>query len=292
MMAMMMDARLWGAFSERIGLMRVCGVYRHAVNIEAPVPEGLFTLLACDGERGPYGIISNCVSFSEVGIQAGDMVTLRDDALTIEGRCSVELRGAISYSCKSPAFTSSAALGARAGKMRTLLAGRDPHEADLAARFSRLRTAFVAALLSGGGGTALSVGKGLVGLGPGLTPSGDDWLSALCYVLALAGNPAAALGEELAPLADYARANTTALSYAMLARARRGLGGERLAGFSEAMMTGSGTQPALEALLEVGACSGWSLAAGVADGLWLSDAMARRGVAASDAEERIDAHEL
>lgn len=68
--------------------------------------------------------------------------------------------------------------------------------------------------------------RGLAGLGPGLTPSGDDVLSGFVAVMALLSNVLSADGQsrtQLAPLiVEAARPRTTLLSGTLLAHAARG----------------------------------------------------------------------
>lgn len=100
--------------------------------------------------------------------------------------------------------------------------------------------------------------RALVGLGPGLTPSGDD---ALCgALLALAGRPAAAaLGARFAAGAP---GRTTALSAALIGHAARGEGCDEVVDVIDAARGHAALGPALARLLEVGHTSGADLALG------------------------------
>jgi hypothetical protein len=74
--------------------------------------------------------------------------------------------------------------------------------------------------------------RGLAGLGPGLTPSGDDALGGFAAVMALLSPQlsADATSREhiAATIADVARPRTTALSATLLAHAARGEVAEQL----------------------------------------------------------------
>ncbi|MGC0416082.1 DUF2877 domain-containing protein [Embleya sp. AB8] len=115
------------------------------------------------------------------------------------------------------------------------------------------------------GATALR----LIGLGPGLTPSGDD---ALCgFLLALrhldpgpnGARRAAALGERIAA---YAPGRTTDLSAALLGHAGRGHGCPQLVDLIGAVGRNTDVLPCLRRLLTVGHTSGADLAIGVLAG--------------------------
>ena len=100
--------------------------------------------------------------------------------------------------------------------------------------------------------------SGLIGLGPGLTPSGDDYLGGMMVALHAVARDAQAraLWRWLQPLLA---AGTSALSAAHLAAAAEGEGHEALhAALQEP------SAESLERLDAVGHCSGWDALAGAA----------------------------
>ena len=101
----------------------------------------------------------------------------------------------------------------------------------------------------------------LIGLGPGLTPSGDDLLGGCLIALRRTGRrrQAEALGDAvLAP----AQAATGRISRAHLACAVQGLGAAALHDTLEAVVAGGDAGAALVALDGVGHCSGWDALVG------------------------------
>jgi hypothetical protein len=103
----------------------------------------------------------------------------------------------------------------------------------------------------------------LVGLGPGLTPSGDDVLGGLLVALALVGR--IALRDRLWRALHRAIAErTTEISRAHLAAAAEGQGGAQLHSALSAIMRGAsaGIEGACAALGGVGHTSGWDALAG------------------------------
>jgi hypothetical protein len=105
----------------------------------------------------------------------------------------------------------------------------------------------------------------LLGLGPGLTPSGDDFLGGAMIALALAGRNEQrdALWDAIAPrLADA----TNAVSAAHLRAAAEGLGSAALHALLAAILAGGGAAMAhdLAAVAAIGHTSGWDALAGAA----------------------------
>ena len=101
----------------------------------------------------------------------------------------------------------------------------------------------------------------LIGLGPGLTPSGDDFLGGALVALHAFGNVdrAKALGDWLLPLCANA---THPVSVAHLAAAARGEGGEALHACLRALAEDRDANDALDAIAAVGHTSGWDALAG------------------------------
>jgi hypothetical protein len=103
----------------------------------------------------------------------------------------------------------------------------------------------------------------LLGLGPGLTPSGDDLLCGA--LIALHAITRADAARDLhAALLRAPKCTTAALSWAQLAAAAEGQGGEALHALIIAVLQGQGVDRALEALSRHGHTSGWDSLAGAA----------------------------
>ena len=103
----------------------------------------------------------------------------------------------------------------------------------------------------------------LIGLGPGLTPSGDDFLGGAMIALSMSGHAesaAALAGAALAAAAD----GTNRISQAHLRAAARGLGADALHRCIDALARrdGEALGAALERLDTIGHSSGWDALAG------------------------------
>ena len=124
----------------------------------------------------------------------------------------------------------------------------------------------------------------LLGLGPGLTPSGDDFLGGVLITLRALGQTEAAakLAEWLLPLA---RERTSRISYAHLACAARGEGGATLHKVLSMLCTSRAAQMdrCLKAIGRYGHSSGWDALAGVI----LAVTVCLKALGASDASGRI-----
>jgi hypothetical protein len=99
----------------------------------------------------------------------------------------------------------------------------------------------------------------LVGLGPGLTPSGDDFLIGALAALSAVGqtNMRAALGRAVVAAAG----RTSPLSASLLRAAAAGHVGENLHAMVAAIITGD-ADGAIDAATRIGHTSGWDALAG------------------------------
>jgi hypothetical protein len=118
----------------------------------------------------------------------------------------------------------------------------------------------------------------LVGLGPGLTPAGDDVLAGALVALAAAGD--CERREALAAAVRLRRHRTTAVSRAFLDHAATGHAIPELARYVVALARGRGDGRVVQDLERVGASSGAALAAGARIGLRVAARVRELGKAA------------
>ncbi|MFC6935363.1 DUF2877 domain-containing protein [Actinomadura yumaensis] len=137
---------------------------------------------------------------------------------------------------------------------------------------------------------AVEAAERIVGLGPGLTPSGDDILSGLLVSLRLVGG-ALREGGTAGWLADWlgaavtadAGTRTTALAATLLHCANEGGAGAEVAAVLRCVAGHESSAPAVRRLLAVGHTSGADLAWGVLAGCRATLALAGRATGESRA---------
>jgi hypothetical protein len=127
-------------------------------------------------------------------------------------------------------------------------------------------------------------GKEMIGLGPGLTPSGDDFLGALFFAVRSLHQ---AYPEDfpwaedaVSELLDWTKTRTNPISHAIFSDLSLGHGPEPLHDLIGGLLEGSDLDPVMEAALRlaaIGHSSGWDLLAGAMTGML----MARKRIAHS-----------
>jgi hypothetical protein len=120
-------------------------------------------------------------------------------------------------------------------------------------------------------------GKEMIGLGPGLTPSGDDFLGGLFFA---ARSLHQAYPEEfqfdeqaVLELLSWAKTRTHPISYAIFSDLTLGHGPEPLHDLIDGLLEGRDLDPVMEAglrLTAIGHSSGWDMLAGAVTGMLMA----------------------
>ena len=274
--------------------------FRSVLNISTD--GALIALAAPSAGRLPNGVVVDMgPDFRRIGVRTGMTVEHRPGSLSFgEAGVVIDLSRTQAWSPRlvPPAGGTTAAArrwqerasdvrrlaatvaAARPGADRGLgpLVGadRDGNVGDVADRARLVMRSLRLAILDRNGQGAATVAHDLIGLGPGLTPSGDDALvgvAAACHALGspMAGFLAGALVDD--------DARTTAIAASYLRHAGRGEFAERIHVLLVALL-GSGLsriEPEIRAFVDWGASSGTDCLVGVLLGL---DAAAEIAVAA------------
>lgn len=153
------------------------------------------------------------------------------------------------------------AIGPARGLAPLMQGGTPAFPLDLAAPLVRRVAALVAAPTeSSWAGAAI----GLLGLGTGLTPSGDDFVGGLLFARRLLAPDAALESLEAAAAQILAAAahRTHAVSAALLADLAHGAAYERLHAVAAALVAARDPVPAARRLVAIGHSSGWDMLTG------------------------------
>jgi hypothetical protein len=257
--------------------MRVHSVFRSAVNLETD--DGLLTI-APDSVGGlPNGILiadagPRQVDFRVSGLRAGMPVVLDGTMLLVPAtRFAVDLAHARPWSPRlTPGdggrWPARSALVHRLAAERSVAGGLAAISSARPARTAL--TALAAAVTAADARAASHAACPLIGLGPGLTPSGDDALAGVEAALHALGHPVAGfLAGTLADRFGALDERTTAVSATLLRHAARGDFSERVQRLLMALLAPhDGDLPtAIDRAVAWGATSGLDVLLGVLLGL-------------------------
>ena len=155
--------------------------------------------------------------------------------------------------------------------MLRLLAGGSTFEHDVSAALAARSGRLCNALLRRNIDDARIHAKSMIGLGPGLTPSGDDYLVGLFAVLNVLRSPSQTLRCECLEMIVGAEFATNAISYAALSKAATGRVRAIISELIERLMHGTENDflAPLARVLAIGSTSGSDIVAGIVSGLRL-----------------------
>jgi len=278
-------------------------VFDGAINVG--LPRGMVCLVPEAFERGPLNLTlklpPRVSKMSSLGARTGDKVKVRGGRLELCDRYRIGFRHAPVYWPKRE-FTSSMLedegiaenlevvrktalrFGRKAG-LGGLLALLGPVTSPPATlRLNIFASAAIPRLIrlelayrSDDGRLVTEAVGGLVGLGPGLTPSSDDMLAGLVllcvlYTKSRSGSSLGASRLISQATASEAQGRTTALSEECLKQAALGRGNEPVMRLCEALLTSNPKEVARETrrVLAIGETSGTDIALGIVLGTMLS----------------------
>ncbi len=259
---------------------RVHSVFERVVNVEDGNGE-LVTLAGSDVDNAPNTLIVDSPLFGMTGVAVGDRVTASEGTLAIGERVEIGIGGAVPWAGRTPAYPADASrlranvavVRGGIGRLGTPcdVSSRDA-STEFAAEMSRIlgqRALVLCAALSRGDLDAAGIhGKAMLGVGPGLTPSGDDFLVGLFAVLHIERSPCHPFRSVCADIVADVERRTNAISAAALRAAAHGrvresihaLIGELMAGRDESLLA------SLSTVLAIGSTSGTDIVEGIVSG--------------------------
>lgn len=241
------------------------GVFRRALNLIAP-DGSLLTIHSRSGLRGPGSLLLDTEDCRLLG-QTGDKISISKRSIKL-GNQSVGLDTCVFYSSRRLPVTGqpkpiaidwlTSELRQKASSSSFWGSGEDYFSQAISEKLDRARRNFVK-----NPSDADSV-KQLIGLGIGLTPSGDDYLLGFLAVTKLSAHR---LGydRELAENIQKFLPRTTRVSQHFLKAALEDQFSSLLYDFLVSMESGQGSQQELEVLMSYGASSGSDIATGMLD---------------------------
>ncbi|MDT8900514.1 DUF2877 domain-containing protein [Anaeroselena agilis] len=282
--ALSVDAAASDALFGRPFRGRVHSVFAKTVNFTGP--RGQLHCLAAEELDDAPGTIrvrhSEGLRLDSLGIKPGDEVATFGGGLAF-GAVPLVAREVRPWSASLPAFPSVPAgrnlLAARLVVLKNEIVAAG-YDGGLKAfiggtvgtvmenRLAERAAALISTLVDGDLSDALAAGRRLIGLGTGLTPSGDDFLAGLMITFNMPAGPFGRRYREVAKKLA-AGAETGTVSRAMLQYAARGRTRDGVVALLAAMTDPAARDivAAVRRVLACGATSGTDLAAGIAAGL-------------------------
>jgi hypothetical protein len=276
-----------GDFIQRILLHKFHGfvhsTFNRTLNIQCLDSGDLYTI-ACKGiDNAPNTLIIDLDNFEEADIMVNDIVSLDHSILSIANKMSITMAGINQWHCVLPKYPSEAdVLEMNVSRMKQYIdlhgnnsrierafKGGNPFDDEMSKMLNERTQSLVLELHNQRMSSAITYATSLIGLGPGLTPAGDDFLVGVFTVFNIENHryfPYKSFCEEVVL---HAKALTNDISYMALAKAAVGQVRESISDLMEALFRGSEEELilSLRRVLAIGSTSGTDIALGIVAGL-------------------------
>jgi len=242
----------------------------------------MYTLLCGQMDNAPDSLRVDVSSFAETPVCQGDAVWLDGNTLIVGDQMRICLLNLEVWGCVLPQYPQDTAILSRnlattirhfqySGRPGGLLISHNSNglvEHTLTERLAVLTARLMNAITCNDTAPALDCAKKLLGLGVGLTPSGDDFLVGLFTVLNMPANPFSQFGEWCRQVAEAARTRTNEISGVALRQAAFGNVRESVVQLVQAMAYESegGIVDSLERVMNIGSSSGTDIVSGIIHG--------------------------
>ena len=262
---------------------KVHSTFERTINITDSETEEMYTLATNDVDNAPNTIITDIPGFSRFGLKPGDEVISAGGIVTVAQRLSVDMGDVRKWSCILPEFpndfenvTKNLAILRQHLRMFGKSGGMliDPEECgffekELSRLLETRSEALVKNLLDGKMQEAFEAAEGLIGLGRGLTPSGDDFLSGLMATFNIPGCPAEDFHEFGRRVVQSALDKTNPISWWQLEKSSHGQVRESIVFLIQSILYGEeeSLTSDLEKVLSIGSTSGTDIGFGILAGI-------------------------
>ncbi|MGE7598490.1 DUF2877 domain-containing protein [Lysinibacillus fusiformis] len=260
----------------------VHSVFRHALNIRSTANDEIFTLATKAMDNAPNSLVIDLDTLDNLHIIQNDPVRIKHHQLLIEDKLTIALETATHWQCHLPIFPSDMAtlkqnivqvkqfinIYGKSGGMKRSDSPVSAFEAETS-RLLKERTALLhEELCNRRFNNFQQYVLDLVGLGPGLTPSGDDFIVGLLTIIHLEQSPCSIYRPLCESVIKWMKPLTNEISYTTLNKAAYGQVRESIHALVSAMLSGTEGEAieALKKVLAIGSSSGTDIALGLISG--------------------------
>ena len=245
----------------------------------------LYTIAARHLDNGPNTLITDLDSCSTLELAVGDRIFVSNKCIKVENKLNISIKLAEPWQCLLPAYPADTALLKRnifeaklfiqehgqAGGMKKSITTDNIFQIELARMLEERSRSLVEQLSMSRWESAAQQAVSLIGLGPGLTPSGDDYLTGLFTVFNMPDSPLWPYRSFCMDVVLHASKLTNQISCITMKKAAAGQVREKIVQFMQAVIhsTSEETKDRLAAVLGIGSSSGTDIALGLIHGLEL-----------------------
>ncbi|WP_066308283.1 DUF2877 domain-containing protein [Bacillus sp. FJAT-29814] len=261
----------------------VHSTFNQTFNIHCLEDGELYTIAGSKIDNAPNTFIIDVDHVSSMKIEVNDKVYVVNKVLYIEDKLALSIDKAAAWQGQIPSYPSNVEvlkrnlmtmkeylrIHGKAGGIKKPLVTNSPFEAEMAEMLEKRVALFLDELLNNRMSHALPHAVSILGLGPGLTPSGDDFLVGLFTVLNMKNCPYNKWWLFCDAVTTKAKTLTNDISYMALKKAATGKVRESIISLLNSLLIGNEEDLilSLNKVINIGSSSGTDIAFGLIYGL-------------------------
>jgi hypothetical protein len=261
----------------------VHSIFNRTVNIQSLETGELYTVACHEIDNGPNTLVIQVDCFNHIDLSINDRVYAENNTLHITNKLAITTDNVAFWESNMPNYPQNVEILKRNltkmrdyidiygidGGIKRSLNTYNTFEIELSRMLEERTGLLLSGLLNNRMSESIENARNLIGLGPGLTPSGDDFLVGLFTVLNIQKSPLHPLKEFCKEVVKLAKPLTNEISYMALQKASIGKVRESIISLVNSILDGTEEDLilSLNKVLKIGSSSGTDIAFGIVCGL-------------------------
>ncbi len=258
-------------------------VFNSTLNIQNHDSDELFTIACKKLDNGPNTIIIDLENLHNTGINVNEPVCISGKCMYIGKKLTISFENIRRWESELPEYPNTIEIvnrnlsfvkdyievHGRSGGAKIDIASDHLFAKEVSRMIAERSQHLQQALLNGSSSSALEYAQSLIGLGPGLTPSGDDFLVGLFTALNVRNSPLSSYQSLCEEVVQKAKTLTNNISFMALKKASIGKVRESIIQLVSSMLKGNRDELilSLNKVLHIGSSSGTDIALGLVSGM-------------------------
>jgi hypothetical protein len=261
----------------------VHSTFNRTFNIQCTENGELYTIASSEIDNGPNTLLMDVNSFSSMGLAVNDKVTVKNQTLTIGNKLAISIDKADTWESVIPTYPDNVDILTRnvkwmkdyiniygkGGGMKRRIVAQSLFEAEMSRMLDLRKNLLLDNIVKNHVSLAIPHAVSLIGLGPGLTPSGDDFLTGIFTVFNMKNSPFYAQRSFCKDVLMNAKTLTNDISYMAMKKASIGKVRESIICLIDSLIAGNEEDLilSLNKVLSIGSSSGTDISLGLVCGL-------------------------
>lgn len=261
----------------------VHSTFNRTINFQCKENDELYTVGCHEIDNGPNTLVIERDRFNDIELAINDSVYTSNQKLYISNKLVISIEKADIWESKLPEYPTSPEifyrnlpkmkqyidLYGKGGGIKKSSMLQSPFDVEMSKILEERILTLKAAIVKKAMPDALDSAIKLIGLGPGLTPSGDDFLVGLFTILNIPNSPLYRYRTLAEEVVQYAKPLTNDISFMALKKAAYGHVRESIIQLVQSIFTGKEEEVtlSLNKVLNIGSSSGTDIALGLYCGL-------------------------